>query len=231
MKSDKKHGVSTKIVLNVRNRIISGIFVIVPFAVTAFIITWMFKILAKFIQPIVRWVLQFLSNIHLVQEVPQIYIEYSVSFATILALLFLLYLIGVVAKFVAGRRLLALGEMILMKIPLVRTVYSATKQVTTAVTIQESNSFKSVVMVEFPRAGCYSMGFLTGSIIGTDGEKFSKVFVPTTPNPTTGFFILLPSVQVRRLEMGIEEAFKMIISGGIVSAEKLMVSSHPQDSQ
>jgi uncharacterized membrane protein len=170
-------------------------------------------------------VLEFLRNIHLIRELPQVYIEYAVSFATILSLLFLIYLIGVIAKFVAGRRLLALGETILMKIPLVRTIYSATKQVTTAITMQDSASFKSVVLVEFPCPGCYSLGFLTGSIIDSNGNKFCKVFISTTPNPTTGFFILRSADEVRKIEMSIEEAFKMIISAGIVSPEKLVFSN------
>ena len=231
MTSNKKHGLLAKIALNIRNRMISGVFVIVPFMVTVIIIMWLFNILAKFIQPIVGKVLEFLRNIHLIRELPQVYIEYAVSFATILSLLFLIYLIGVVAKFVAGRRLLAMGETILMKIPLVRTIYSATKQVTTAITMQDSASFKSVVLVEFPGPGCYSFGFLTGSIIDSRGNKFCKVFVSTTPNPTTGFFILLPIEKVQKIEMSIEEAFKMIISAGIVSPEKVLYSNQPMNTQ
>jgi uncharacterized membrane protein len=222
MTTDKKQSLLTKATLNIRNRMISGVFVVVPFAVTVVIIMWLFNILAKFIQPIVSWVLDFLRTVHLVRELPQIYIEYAVSFATILSLLFLIYLIGVVAKFVAGRRLLALGETILLKIPLVRTIYSATKQVTTALTMQDSASFKFVVLVEFPRPKCYSLGFLTGTILQPDGKKYCKVFVSTTPNPTTGFFILLPEEDVQRVDMTIEDAFKMIISAGIVSPEKLI---------
>lgn len=231
MKNDKKQGPFTRIILNIRNRMISGVFVIVPFAVTVVIIIWLFNILAKLIQPIVGWALTFLKQIHLIREIPQIYVEYAVSLATILLLLFLIYLLGVIVKFVAGRRLLALGETILMKIPLVRTIYSAAKQVTTALTVQDNTSFKSVVLVEFPRIGCYSIGFLTGTILDVKGDKLIKVFVPTTPNPTTGFFMLLPSDQARRLDMNIEDAFKMIISGGIVSPENLVISDPSAISQ
>jgi uncharacterized membrane protein len=231
MTTDKKHGLFARITLNIRNRLISGIFVVVPFAVTVVIIMWLFNILAKIIQPIVAKVLEFLRNIHLIRELPQTYMEFAVSLATILSLLFLIYLIGVIAKYVAGRRLLALGETMLMKIPLVRTIYSATKQVTTALTMQDSASFKSVVLVEFPRSGCYSLGFLTGFVMDAKGDKLCKVFVSTTPNPTTGFFILLPVNEVRRIEMTIEEAFKMIISAGIVAPEKLVFSDQLMISQ
>lgn len=231
MTSSKKHGLLARLTLNIRNRMISGVFVIVPFAVTWVIIVWLFNILAQFIKPIVGWALTFLSRIHLIRELPQTYVEYSVSFATIFALLFLIYLIGVVARFVAGRRLLALGEMFLMKIPLVRTIYSATKQVTTAISVQDSASFKSVVLVEFPRSGCYSLGFLTGLISDAQGRKFCKIFVSTTPNPTTGFFILLPASEVRRIEMSIEDAFKMIISAGIVSPETFVFSKQSEITQ
>jgi uncharacterized membrane protein len=207
--------------LNIRNRLISGIFVIVPFAVTFVIIRWLFLKLADILRPIVAKALEFLLQVHIIRQWPEIYVKYAVSLATILSLLFVLYLIGAIAKFVAGRRLLAVGENIVLKIPLARTIYSATKQVTSAMTIQENKSFTSVVLVEFPRKGIYAVGFLTGTIKDSFGKTFGKVFIPTTPNPTTGFFELIPADEVLQTEMTIEEAFKIIISGGIVSPEIL----------
>jgi uncharacterized membrane protein len=216
--------------LNIRNRLLSGIFVIVPFAVTIVIIRWLFLLLADILRPLVAKVIDFLLQIHLIQQWPEIYVKYAVSLATILSLLFVLYLIGAIAKFVAGRRLLAIGENIVLKIPLASTIYTATKQVTTAISLQENNSFKSVVLVEFPRKGIFAVGFLTGTIKDALGNSFGKVFIPTTPNPTTGFFELIPIDEVLQTGMTIEEAFKIIISGGIVSPDVLkarMFSNQP----
>jgi uncharacterized membrane protein len=210
--------------LNIRNRLISGIFVIVPFAVTVVIIRWLFLKLADLLRPIVAKALDFLLQIHLTQQWPEIYVKYAVSLATILSLLLVLYLIGAIAKFVAGRRLLAVGENIVLKIPLASTIYTATKQVTSAISMQDNKSFTSVVLVQFPRQGFYALGFLTGTIKDSLGNTYCKVFIPTTPNPTTGFFELIPVNEVMQVEMSIEEAFKTIISGGIVSPEILKIT-------
>jgi uncharacterized membrane protein len=221
MTQQHKPGLFKRFTLNIRNRLISGIFLIVPFAVTIVIVRWLFLVLADFLRPIVGKILEVLPRIHLIQEIPQVYIQYAVSLATILSLLLIIYLLGAVAKFVAGRRLLAIGEKIVLRIPLVRTIYTATKQVTTALSLQDNPAFKSVVLVEFPRKGVYSLGFLTGRIQDSTGRSFCKVFIPTSPNPTTGFFELISADEVLLSEMTVEEAFKMIISGGIVSPETL----------
>jgi len=221
MTQQHKLGLFKRFTLNIRNRLISGIFVIVPFAVTIVVVRWLFLALADFLRPIVSKILEVLPRIHLIQEIPPVYIQYAVSLATILSLLLIIYLFGAVAKFVAGRRLLAIGEKIVLKIPLVRTIYTATKQVTTALSLQDNPSFKSVVLVEFPRKGTYALGFLTGTLKDSSNNTYCKVFIPTTPNPTTGFFEMIPANEVLQTEMTVEEAFKMIISGGIVAPETL----------
>ncbi len=235
MSNEHKQSFYKNISLNIRNRLLSGIFVIVPFAVTIVIIFWLFNTLKGFLEPIVNKVLAFLLKIHLMQQLPEHYIKYAISLATILCLLFIIYLIGAVAKFVAGRKLLGLGETLVMRIPLASTIYSATKQVTTALSLPDNKAFKSVVMVEFPRKGMYSLGFLTGSIpdIFTPdaSKKYCKVFIPTSPNPTTGFFVMLPASDVLLTRMTVEEAFKMIISGGIVSPDTLPITGPVSQSQ
>lgn len=97
-----------------------------------------------------------------------------------------------------------------------------TKQVIKALSMPNSKAFKSVVLVEFPRLGFQSVGYLTGTIKIPDGREFSKVFIPTSPNPTTGFFELVPSEEVVELNLTMEEAFKMIISGGMVAPDSLV---------
>ena len=96
------------------------------------------------------------------------------------------------------------------------TIYSATKQIIQSFS-QDKAAFKSVVIIEFPRPGFYSLAFLTGYIQDKEGRKYCKVFIPTTPNPTTGFLEIIPAEEVRVTKISIEEGFKIIISGGIVS--------------
>lgn len=145
--------------------------------------------------------------------------------------------VGLIAANVLGRRLISFGERILARIPLVRTVYLSVKQVVDALTLQRS-AFKRVVMIEYPRRGLHSVGFLTGNGIPGVAEKAGgdvvTVFVPTTPNPTSGWFVLVPRDECIFLDMNVEDAFKMIISGGMVVPPKTMsddVSSQEIPSQ
>lgn len=210
--------------LNIRNRLVSGVLIIVPFAATIVIIRWLFIALAGFLRPIVDKVLDFLRHVHLVVELPQKYIEYVISFAAILCLLLLLYVIGALVRFVAGQRLLALGEQIVLQIPFARTIYTAVKQIARAASLPENKTFTSVVLIEYPRPGLYSLAFMTGTIRDSAGTAFCKVFVPTAPNFTSGYFELIPSKDVRETSLTVEEAFKMILSVGILSPEVLNVA-------
>jgi uncharacterized membrane protein len=155
------------------------------------------------------------------QSLPSTYVDIGVSVVSILILLFLLYLVGTVGQLFIGRQLIAIGERVLLRIPLVRTIYSATKQVMQAVSLPDRAAFKSVVLLEFPRPGFMALGFLTGHVQDAQGRRYCKVFIPTAPNPTTGFFEMVPAEEVKETTMTIEEGFKMIISGGIVSPDNL----------
>jgi uncharacterized membrane protein len=212
------------IALNIRNRLVGGILIIVPFAVTIVIIRWLFMTLAGFLKPIVDKLLYFLRQAHLVLELPQNYVEYTISAATILCLLLLLYLVGALVRYVAGQRLLLLGEQIVLQIPFARTIYAAVKQIATAASQSENKMFTSVVLIEYPRPGFYSLAFLTGTVRDSAGADFCKVFIPTTPNFTSGYFELIPSRDVRGTSLTVEEAFKMILSVGIISPEILKIT-------
>ena len=143
----------------------------------------------------------------------------------ILALIVLI-LTGALAANLIGRRLVDLWENILGRIPLVRNIYNAFKKIATTILSAENKSFRKVVLVEFPKSGVWSMGFLTNPDIRINSptiqDKLIAVFVSTTPNPTTGFFILLPKNKVVELDITVEEAFKLIISIGVVMPDKEM---------
>ncbi|MEJ2723248.1 MAG: DUF502 domain-containing protein [Deltaproteobacteria bacterium] len=204
---------------NVRRRLLSGVLLFVPFGVALLVMRWLFRWLSGFLQPVVKKAISAPEVSALFKSVPETYVTIVVSVLSILILLFLLYLVGAIGQFVLGRRLIAAGERVLMWIPLVGAVYSATKQVTQAFSVPDRAAFESVVLLEFPRPGFMAVGFLTGHIQDRDGRKYCKVFIPTSPNPTTGFLEVVPAEAVRKTSMSIEEAFKMIISGGLVQAD------------
>jgi uncharacterized membrane protein len=126
------------------------------------------------------------------------------------------YVLGEVATNLVGRRLLSFGESILLKVPFVKVVYSVTKQVVAAFQARETRAFKSVVLIEFPRPGMQAVGFVTSKVIGDDGSTWTTVFVPTTPNPTTGFLQVVRDEDLVETHYTVEEGIKMVMSLGVL---------------
>jgi uncharacterized membrane protein len=210
-----------------RNRLISGTLVIIPFLVTLQILEWILGLGAGFMRPLVMAVLSILAGTRFVKTIPDMYIDLIVSTVSLGLLVGLIYLIGTITQIVAGRKVIEWSEALMLRIPLVRSIYGAAKQVIGAFSVPSQNGFRSVVLIEFPRPGFKAFGFITGIIKDQDGNAYAKVFVPTSPNPTTGFFELIPTGEVVHVDMPYEEAFKMIISGGIISPEELRTSPAP----
>lgn len=129
-------------------------------------------------------------------------------------------LTGIFAANIVGRSMVNFWESILDRIPVVRSVYSAAKNFAEVVFSDSSNSFKQVLLIEYPRKGLFSLAFQTsrelGEVQGRTGEEVVCTFVPTTPNPTSGFIIIVPKKDVVELDMDVDEALKMIISLGVV---------------
>ena len=138
----------------------------------------------------------------------------------VLLSLLLLLMTGVIATNFLGQRVVRWSESILEKIPLVRSIYNATKQVIQAVFATNSQAFRRVLLVEYPRPGLWSMGFQTGAaqaeITEKTGVEMLTVFIPTTPNPTSGFLIMVPTSEAIELSMSVESALKCIISLGVM---------------
>lgn len=136
------------------------------------------------------------------------------------ATLLLILLVGMLTTNIVGRKVVELGDRLLLQIPVVRNVYAASKQFLDAFTMPNKKAFRQVVMVEFPRPGVYVLGFLTGGDAGefrdVSPEPLVKVFVPTAPNPTGGYVILVPEKEIIPLTMSVEEGLKLIVSGGIL---------------
>jgi uncharacterized membrane protein len=132
----------------------------------------------------------------------------------------LLALIGGLATNFLGSRLLALFERLLLRIPLVRTIYTSAKQLLEAITVGRKGAFREVVAFEYPRRGIWVLGFVSstmpGRVLTAGDDEMVNIFLPTTPNPTSGFLLVLPARDVRRLPITVEEGIKMIVSGGLM---------------
>ncbi|MAJ13700.1 MAG: hypothetical protein CMN44_01845 [SAR116 cluster bacterium] len=138
--------------------------------------------------------------------------------------------IGAITPGLIGRNLLKLGEMILFKTPVIRTIYSSIKQIMETVMSTNSKSFKEVVLVEYPRKNIWVIAFVTSSIKGEIDKSIRKadlvsIFVPTTPNPTSGFLLFVSKKDLIYLKMPVEQAVKLVISGGIVVPKQSKLST------
>ncbi len=138
----------------------------------------------------------------------------------IAALLFFV-IVGWFATNFLGRLFLRISEYFLDRVPVIRTLYGAIKQIFETIMASQSSAFREVVMLEYPRKGIWSIGFVTGRSQGEVQDKIEKdtinVFVPTTPNPTSGYLLFVPEADLKFLEMSVEEAVKLVVSAGIIS--------------
>jgi len=191
-----------------RARIVSGFLFLLPIAITVLIVRFLYTFTAGLIVPLLSRSLGKLT-------------EPLVIAISIVAAGGTIYLLGVITTHVLGKRLVRFGETIILKLPLLKSIYGASKQVVTTFSASNREAFKSVVMLEFPRRGIWSIGFVTGMIQDGAGNRSVKVFLPTTPNITTGFFLILSAADVIQTDLAIEDALKIVISGGILTPPEL----------
>ncbi len=184
-----------------RARFASGLVVLVPLVVTILFLRFVFSLTASLLLPFID---------PAVEHWPWIW-RAALSVGILVAAV---YLLGVLATHVVGRRILEMGERIVLRLPFVKVIYSASKQVAAAFQTSQSRAFKSVVFIDFPSQGLRSLGFLTARFQGKDGTPMCSVFVPTTPNPTTGFLQIVPEADVEATGLSLEEGFKMVMSLG-----------------
>lgn len=198
-----------------RNIFITGILITVPVAFTLFILNFLFKLLDNLVVP---WFIKTLIRIG--TPIPE---DFRLPGLGLILIVLLIFVIGVLTQSFLGGKLVQLGEMIVDRIPVVRSIYTGAKQVVTTIAKADTKAFRKVVLVEFPRKGIYSLGFITGTTEGEVQEltnaKLVNVFVPTTPNPTSGFLVFVANEEIIELTMTIEDGIKFIISVGIVTPE------------
>jgi uncharacterized membrane protein len=146
------------------------------------------------------------------------------SLVALVVAVFLIGLVGLLARNYFGNRIIKWIDTTLLRVPLLNKIYSATKQINEAFSSSNKNAFRTVVMVEFPRPGVYTLGFITSEqhpeVLASADEKLICVFVPTTPNPTGGYLLLVPEEKVTKLNMSVGDGIKYIISLGSIVPEK-----------
>lgn len=178
----------------------TGLLVLVPLGVTIYVL---------------RGLLGWIDNI--LGDLPGSIIGLRFPGLGIITLILFILFIGTISTNYFGNRIVRYWEDMMQKVPLVRGVYSTVKQVMETFSIK--HNFHGVALVEYPRKGCFSIGFVTGDVAGESvglAGKYQTVFVPTTPNPTAGFLLVLPEAEVGHLDMSVEEGMKFIISLGLV---------------
>ena len=152
---------------------------------------------------------------------PNTYLPVGIPGLGLIILFVVMVVIGALATQLLGRTIVGYGEKLLARMPVVRSLYSATKQIVETILAQQSNAFRQVVLFEYPRRGSWAMGFVTGATQGEvqniTEDDVVNVFLPTTPNPTSGYLLFLPRRELVELSMSVEDGIKMIISGGIVT--------------
>ncbi|MCS6770453.1 MAG: DUF502 domain-containing protein [Kiritimatiellae bacterium] len=197
----------------IRTNIIVGLILVTPIVVTAFVVNWLFTF-------ITNRVLIFLPKS--LREGDQELLWRIVSLVIVLLLLFL---VGLFVRNILGKRIYKLGDRLLTQLPLINRIYIATRQIITSLVQQRKTLFQEAVVVEYPRPGIFSVGFITAVVpneytwairTAAPDEECVSVFIPTTPNPTSGWLCLVPRSSVKKLNMSTGEAMRLIVSGGAV---------------
>lgn len=198
---------------------ITGLVILLPLAVTIALITFVVNFLTL---PFVGFIEQFLQHFDWYNKYHAI-IHVLLQLTMLFALFFFTVMLGFLAKIVVFKSLLSLYDYVFHRIPIVKTIYKATQQVIKTIFGTSSRSFKQVVMVTFPMEGSYCIGLVSSPAPSlcskTLGAPLITVFVPTTPNPTSGFLMMYQEDEVIYLDMKIEEAFKYIISCGVITSD------------
>jgi uncharacterized membrane protein len=193
-----------------RNYFLAGILVTAPIGIT-FYLAWIF---IDFVDRQVTPLIPAKYN-------PETYLPYGLPGLGLLIVIVVLILIGALTAGFVGHAFMRMSERVLAQMPVIRSVYGAVKQILETVLAQQSNAFREAVLVEYPRRGIWAIAFITGRTEGEvqnlTEEEVINIFLPTTPNPTSGFLLFVPKKELVPLSMTVEEAIKMVISGGIVT--------------
>ncbi len=191
-----------RIVVHIERTLGAGILVILPIGITVVILKFFFDLLDPLLQPAVDLL-----------PGPEI------TGLGMLALILLVYLVGLIAAHVVGRRLIHLGHRFLEVIPFVKGIYSTTRSAVEMLGNANGDRYSGVVLIDFPRPGIRSIGLVTSRMVDTDGEEMLAVYIPTTPIPSSGFLVIAPASEVTHTDMSVEDAMRVVVSGGILTSQ------------
>jgi uncharacterized membrane protein len=184
---------------------ITGLLVILPIWATYYVLSGLLSVIDN-----------------MLGDLPEYFLGLKFPGLGIITLILFVLLVGIFSANYIGRNVVRYGDSLMQRVPLVRGIYSTMKKIMD--TFSMKHNFHGVALVEYPRKGCYSVGFMTGEVRGESmglAGRFITVFVPTTPNPTAGFLLILPEEEVSRLEMTVEQGMKFIVSLGLVSLNEI----------
>lgn len=194
----------------IRTNFFAGVLVTAPMGIT-FYLSWL----------VIDWVDNQVTPMIPLKYNPETYLPFSIPGLGLVVVFLFLTVVGATTRGLLGRWALGIFEGIMARMPVIRSLYSAIKQIIETILKQQSNAFRQVVLFEYPRRGSWALGFITGSTVGevqnlTEDEVLN-VFLPTTPNPTSGYLLFIPRKELVFLSMSVEEGIKMVVSGGIVT--------------
>ena len=187
---------------NFRSKIFAGLAALLPLYLTFFVIKFLFVTLEEMSDPI-------LKRFNL--DIPGLGIILTVL---------LIYILGFLVTNFLGRKIFNIGERIVKKVPIVNMIYTTLKQITDTFTKGSTDAFEGAVYIQYPRQGLWPMAFISGESKTKDGVPYYHLFVPTTPNPTSGFFLMIPQADTVATGMSVEDGLKTIISGGLLAPDE-----------
>jgi uncharacterized membrane protein len=202
----------------IRNVFITGLLITLPIALTWFILQFLLNNFDA-LSPVFTNIL-----IQLGAPIPE---GYRIPFLGLVVTLLIVLIVGWLTTNFFGKKVFQIGELLIEKIPFVRRIYKGSKQVVSSIAEADTSAFRKVVLIEFPRRGLLAIGFVTGESRGEvqriTRENMLNVFVPTMPNPTSGFLIFSPPEELTEVSMTIEEGIKYVVSGGIVTPPEFKI--------
>ena len=187
---------------NFRSKLFAGLATLLPLYLTFFVIKFLFVTLEEMSDPILK---------RLNLDIPGLGIILTVL---------LIYILGFLVTNFLGRKIFNLGERIVKKVPIVNMIYTTLKQITDTFAKGSTDTFEGAVYIQYPRQGLWTMAFISGESKTKDGVPYYHLFVPTTPNPTSGFFLMIPQADTVATGMSVEDGLKTIISGGLLAPDE-----------
>ena len=203
-----------------RRSLLTGLLIILPLVVTLWLFALILRPVRRFVTPAVVGLLRALG-LNALLDIPGA--EVAAGLIGLVLTVFVIYVVGLVGSNIIGRSLVKKMDDLALSIPLVKSVYGSARQLVETFYSSADRTFESVVLIQYPRKGVHTVGLVTaatrGELVGRTGEGFVNVFVPTTPNPTSGVLVMAPREELIYLDMNVEEALRFVVSAGIVTPE------------